>query len=270
MNGELHSRKRLATLAAACLLTVALPAGTALAQKTKTKAAEPVTQTVPAEFSVDIPTIEAVDANVDEATLRDIFSGNLVDNAGALAGLSATSITIPEITVEVTTGDSQGSFTLSDIVLSDVDDGVAASIAMAGMDFEGGTDGSASLGAISANQFNIGGVLGLYGLIENTGQTELATIYQDFAFEGGTVSAADGECTIGSLSAAEVKARPLNYSFADLMAMSEAMEREGEAPSPKPSAWRCASTPTSSPPSNPRPSPSTASTAMLSTTRTVR
>ena len=103
------SRRRLGALAAACLLSVALPASAAWAQKSKTKGepaveapADPAAAT-PREFSVDIPTIDAVDSNVDDETLRAIFSGDLVDNADALAGLTATSITIPEITLERTT-----------------------------------------------------------------------------------------------------------------------------------------------------------------------
>lgn len=82
MTSETHSRKTLSAIAAACLLTVALPAGTAMAQKVNTP--PPVAETVaptPAELSVEIPTIDAVDANVDEATLRDIFSGNIAGNA---------------------------------------------------------------------------------------------------------------------------------------------------------------------------------------------
>jgi hypothetical protein len=236
MNGDIHTRKRLAAVAAACLLTIALPAGTALAQKEKNKTAAPAA-TAPTEYSVEIPTIEAVDANLDEDTLRDIFSGNLLENAEALAGLNATSITIPELTVSFTTGTgeqaTEGAFTLSDIVLSGVADGVAASITMAGSEFEGGSDGSASMGAVSANEFDIGGVLALYGFLENTGETELTTIYKDFSFAGGTVTAPEGECTIGAMTAAEFKARPLRYSFGDVMAMSKAMEAEGDTPSPQ-------------------------------------
>src|SRR4051794_2144248 len=92
------TRQSLALLATACLLSVALPAGTAMAQKVKDKSGSTASSTATSStFTVDIPTIDAVDSNLDEATLRDIFSGNIVDNADALAGLTATSITIPEI-----------------------------------------------------------------------------------------------------------------------------------------------------------------------------
>jgi len=239
MIGENLSRTRLTTLAAACLLTVALPAGTAMAQKVKTPAATTETAApAPAEFTVEIPTIDAVDANVDEDTLRDIFSGNVLDNADALAGLSATSITIPEITVSYSAGEGEtataGAFTLTDIELTDVTDGIAASIAMGSAGFDSGEEGTATFGVMSASQFDIGGVLRLYGLVDTTGaSTELATIYQDFTFEGGSLNTPQGDCTIGSMEAAEFKARPLNYSFADIMTLTQSMEAEGENPSPE-------------------------------------
>ena len=233
------SRQRLGILATACLLSVALPTGSAWAQKSKTKDA-PAAQTGVAsasDISVEIPTIDAVDSNVDEATLRAIFSGSVVDNAGALAGLTATSITIPEITLLATTtieGEvNEATVTFSDLVLSDVADGTAASVSLAGMSLDAGDNGSADFGALTASSFNIGGVLGLYGLVDVAGQTELETIYTDFSFEGGTFEAPEVSCTMGTMTAAEFKARPLNYSFGEIMALAESLEAQEDDPSPE-------------------------------------
>ena len=232
------TRQRLGILAAACLMSVALPATPAWAQKVKSRGAPSAEATTMAsEVNVDIPTIDAVDSNVDEATLRAIFSGNLIDNADALAGLSATSITIPEITIAATTTlddeVSETTVTLSDLVLSDITDGVAASVSLAGMTADAGDEGSADFGTLSASALNIGGMLGMYGLVDS-GQTELETIYTDFNFEGGTFEAPEVSCTMGSMTAAEFKARPFKYSFAEIMALGEALEAaDGEQPSPE-------------------------------------
>lgn len=228
MNGQLNPSKRLTIVATACLLTVALPAGTAMAQKTKTKTTAPV----PVEFQIDIPTVETVDSTVDEATLRDIMSGNLQANAEALAGLDATSITIPEVTVSFT-GPEPGSFTFSDIVLENVEDGIAASVSMAGSTFDAGTEGSGDFGGFRASTLDIGGILRFYGLAEASGQTELRTIYKDFVYDGGTLNMPDGNCTIGAITAGEVKVRPLRYSFADIMSTALAVEDQGDDPSPE-------------------------------------
>lgn len=233
------SRQRLGIIATACLLSVALPASTAWAQKVKDKSS-PVSQTsatsTMSDFSVDIPAIDAVNANVDEATLRSIFSGDVVDNADALAGLTATSITIPEIILSVTAtvdGEvNEATVTFSDLVLSDITDGNAASVSMAGISLDAGDEGSAEFGMLSASSFNIAGVLGLYGLVDSTGQAELETIYSDFRFEGGTFEAPEIACTMGSMSVAEFKARPLSYNFAEIMALAESLEGDDE-PSPE-------------------------------------
>ncbi|MBE0579782.1 hypothetical protein [Devosia sp.] len=232
------TRQRLGIVATACLMSVALPAAPAWAQKVKNKVAPAVESTaVTSEIAVDIPTIDAVDSNVDEATLRAIFSGNVVENADALAGLSATSITIPEITLSATTTTdgavSEAIVTFSNLVLSDITDGIAASVSLAGMSADAGNDGSAEFGTLSASSLNIGGMLGMYGLVD-TGQTELQTIYTDFTFEGGSFEAPEVSCTMGSMTAAEFKARPLKYTFGEIMALAESLNAaEGEDPSPE-------------------------------------
>lgn len=238
MTTSIPTRRRLAVLATACLLSVALPASAAWAQKTKDKGTStPKPSVTSSEVSVDIPAIDAIQSNVDNETLRAIFSGDLVDNADALAGLTATSITIPEITVDATTtvdgNATTVSITFSDLVLSDVTDGVADSFALAGMSIDGGEDGSGEFGPLSASNFSIGGVLGMYGLVDAGGQTELKTIYSDFHFDGGTITSPEAECTIGAMTAAEFKARPLSYSFAEIVALGEALETQDGDPSPQ-------------------------------------
>ncbi|KQX42470.1 hypothetical protein ASD04_00405 [Devosia sp. Root436] len=232
------SGQRLAILATACLLSVTLPTGGAWAQKVKNKGT-PATQTAAtsSEISVDIPTIDAVGSNVDEATLRAIFSGDLVDNADALAGLTADNITIPEITLSATTtidGEaSEATVTLSDLVLSDITDGTAASVSLSGMSIRAGDNGSAEFGTLAASSFNIAGVLGIYGLVDPASQTDLETIYTDFSFAGGTLESPEASCTIGAMSAAEFKARPLNYSFGEIITLAESLESSGSDPSPE-------------------------------------
>lgn len=230
--------QRLSLVATACLMSVALPASAAWAQKVKNKTppAEASAAAVEPSVTVDIPTVESIGSNVDEDTIRAIFSGSVVDNAETLAGLTATSITIPEINLDVTAvidGETTvTSVTFSDIVLSDVTEGVAATISLAGIALEESDDASAELGALSATDFNIAGVLGLYGLVDAGGQTELETIYKDFGFEGGSFTAEDISCTMGGMTVGEFKARPLKHSFGEVLAMIGTLETEDD-PSPQ-------------------------------------
>ena len=243
MTLDLKSRPKLAAIAAACLLTVALPSSTALAAKVKTPTAEstaPTTDvTTPPTFLVEVPDIDAVDSNVDDTTLRGIFTGDIVDNAEALAGLTATSITIPAINVSfsgaVEGKPQSGEFSLKNLVLNDVEDGVAASFALGGVDLSSDQNVSGSFGAISATNFDIGAMLRIYGLIVTPQTSELAPIYSDFKAEGGSLQAEAITCKVGPVNVAEFKARPLKTSFGDIMALSQSMETtsEGEAPSPE-------------------------------------
>lgn len=229
--------RRLGLIATAGLLSVALPASAAWAQKIKDKG----TGTAPAAASepsvaVEIPTIEAVQSSLDDETLRAIFSGNLANNADALAGLDASSITIPEITIAIDAtieGESRSSsVTFSDLVLTDVTDGIAASVTLAGVAMDAGEDGGGEFGTVSAANFNIAGVLGLYGLVAPGTSTELQTIYSDFSFEGGSFEAPEIACTMGGMTIAEFKARPLSYSFADVMGLVQTLDEDSD-PSPQ-------------------------------------
>ncbi|WP_127752826.1 hypothetical protein [Devosia sp. 1566] len=234
----------LAALVTACMLTVALPVGAAWAQKIKNPAPE-VSQPAPAEVTttqqVEIDTIEAVDSNLDEATLREIFSGNIADNAEALASLSATSITIPAINVriETTSGDNdatQSTVVFNDLVLTDVVNGVAATVSLGGTTVESEDEGSAQMGAMTAATLDIGAVLGLYGLVQTNPSNELTPLYTNFNFEGGSFKAPEVSCTMGPITMAEVKGRPLRHSMAEFMALSSALDDEDEddeTPSPE-------------------------------------
>ena len=94
MSLNIVTRRGLAGVAAACLVSVALPAIPAMAQKVKNKPAESTAVSEPAEFSVSIPTVDAVGSSIDADTIKAILSGALVENADALADLDASSITV--------------------------------------------------------------------------------------------------------------------------------------------------------------------------------
>lgn len=229
-------RRRLATFAAACLLSVALPAGAAFAQKQKNKdVAPPPAAEMSIDYVVSIPTVTGVDSSIDDATLTDILSGAFVENADALAGLDATSITVPEIavTVKSTRADEvkETTITFSNLVLENVTDGVADSVSLGSIGMETG-EGTVDFGAMSAANFDIGGVLGIYGLVDRGGQTALETIYTDFTAEGGSIDMTDGSCTIGGTYGAEFKARPLKMPFGEMIALAQELEDDPDTMDP--------------------------------------
>jgi hypothetical protein len=223
--------RRLPALAAACLVSIALPLGAVLA-KEKTK---PAPTALEVDYSISIPSIDAVDSSLPDDVLTEILSGNIAGHAEDLAGLDATSIAVPEIIVSVSSqsdaGDREATITVTGLKLTEVVDGKAGSMSIEGIDLLA-DDATFDFGSMSAANLDIGGILGIYGLVDTDGQTELEVIYTDLVSEGGTVEAEDVSCTFGGVTGAEFKARPLKTSFAEIMAIAEAMEDEPDTVDP--------------------------------------
>jgi hypothetical protein len=223
--------RRLPALAAACLVSIALPLGAVLA-KEKTK---PAPTALEVDYSISIPSIDAVDSSLPDDVLTEILSGNIAGHAEDLAGLDATSIAVPEIIVSVSSqsdaGDKEATITVTGLKLTEVVDGKAGSMSIEGIDLLA-DDATFDFGSMSAANLDIGGILGIYGLVDTDGQTELEVIYTDLVSEGGTVEAEDVSCTFGGVTGAEFKARPLKTSFAEIMAIAEAMEDEPDTVDP--------------------------------------
>lgn len=233
MSLSLTTKRGLAALAAACLASVALPAVPAMAQKVKNKT--PVAEAPAVNYSVDIPSIDAVDSSIDDAAIADILSGNVAAHAGALAELDATSITVPQITVTldiIVDGQKErGTLTFTNLVLEDVVDGIAASVRLEGSSFET-PDGTAQIGTTTAANFNLAGVLGVYGLAASPTR-DMQTLYTDFLMEGGTFEAEEVSCTFGATSGAEMRGRPLDTSFIEIMQIAQELESTSDNPDPE-------------------------------------
>lgn len=219
-------------------LTAALLAATAAAATAETLVVNDISITGEGGFSLAVPSIEAVDANLDEAQIRALFAGDFA--AADLANLDAASIRIPEIvvTAEVTDPDGvlrRSVITYRDIELIDVVDGVAASSIVAGAEMEAVEGSSFTIGPMSTGLFDIGGTLGFYGLGRESGDTAMKPIYRDFVFEGMDFSSPEVTCELGAATVAEFRARPLESNFADMMMLTqqlEAAESAGEPPPP--------------------------------------
>ncbi len=230
MSMNVTIRGRLPAIAAACLLSVALPATVGMA-KEKVKSGGDSAAALEMDYSVSIPIVDATGSNLDSAVITEILSGNVIENAEALANLDATSIAVPEITLSVSSQSDDkahdATVTVTDLLLENVVDGKAASISLTGISLVA-DDANFVFGAMSAANLDIAGILGLYGLVETAEQTSLETIYTDLVSEGGTLEAEDVSCTFGGVTGAEFKARPLETSLVEMMAIGQAMEDQGD------------------------------------------
>ncbi len=191
-----------------------------------------------AAYTLKVPSITVVDGNLSEPAIRTLFSSTPNGALGDLAHLTAKSITIPEISFQaLIPGEATPTvFTYRDIELSDVTDGVATSASIGGAELTGTANLVATFNEMSTGRFDIGGMLGFYGLTANTGSTEMKPIYSDFTFAGGKMSSDQFSCDIGAAKTGTFSARPLKHSLAELSAISEqlqAAEKASTPPSPE-------------------------------------
>ncbi len=223
-----------AAMLAAVLSLSAVPAiglVNAVAEDTTTTATTGVTT------SLSIPTITAVDSSMDEAALRDALTGGFMKHVDELAKLSATSITIPEISLNMTvTGGATpvtSTVTYKDIVLANVKDGVAQSASIGSAETSS-AEGSFTFGKMSTSTLDIGGMLALYSLVPaGTADQPMKPLYKDFSFDGGTLTTPKASCTFGKISVAEFDARPLKVSFTALMDAGQKLQANADNPPPE-------------------------------------
>ena len=200
----------------------------------------PTPATPAVTVKITIPTLTAVGSNVDEATLKDILSGKVAENADAIAKLSATSVTIPEIDVAmaITTGKPGNlALTFRDIAFQNVTDGIAQSVEIGSVESRsdvGGNAhavGNAHIDKMSAEQVNLGLMLQLYGLVKGDPSSPFSLAYSNLTWTGGTSSGPGANCTFGKMSAARVEARPLKVSLSEFAQLTAEVSADNGAPS---------------------------------------
>jgi hypothetical protein len=240
------SRRLIVSLASVVLAGAAFTSLPALAENTPPAAdaattpaalAPDATVVPPAgggSFTVTIPTVDAKDSTIDDATLKAILSGDIAGHASELAKLNASSIHVPEIDVvyqPAAAGRDNITYTYKDIDVTSVRNGVAQSIVIGSAEGSNGADFNFKFGKTSTGLFDIGGLLAFYGLVPGSADQPPKTIYKDIDITGGTFSAPDLTCTLGDITVAEFKARPLKLPFGELMTLLNSAEVKGEQPS---------------------------------------
>lgn len=185
-------------------------------------------------YTLTVPTVEIVDGNLNEGAVRGLFTG-APGALDPLSGLTAKSVTIPEIAVSSPSyveGAGPTVVTYRNLTLTDVVDGVAASAIVGSTDFSGPEGITGTFGEMSTGHFDIAALLGFYGLVTApSAGTEMKEVYADFKFAGGTMGAGElFNCTFGPMAAGSFSARPLKQSMTDIQGLimeAEAAEKAG-------------------------------------------
>lgn len=225
-------------LLVAALTSVCLPASVALAE---TATVTGITVTGEGGFKLTVPSVETTDANLGEAAIRAIFAGDFAGTAGDLASLDAARIRIPEIRIEYDLPAADGTTQKSTLVYRDLEltgviDGVAKSASVGGAKVEVGGDVVWNFGRMSSGLFDIGGILGFYGLGDQATGAEIKPVYADFVFDGLQIASPEFNCKVGAARVAEFSARPLQHSIQQMMVLAQELEAQkaaGKEPSPE-------------------------------------
>lgn len=188
-------------------------------------------------YTISVPSVTATASTLTEADIRRLFTGEFSTVAGNLATLDAGEISIPEITVSYDIPGAQGTppqksvITYKDLRLTDVVDGVAAEGVVGETVIQSGDVLTMTFGPMSAEALNIGAMLAFYGLGSPSASDAFETVYTNFAFEGGILSAPSGfSCTFGGATLESFEARPLKT---DIMAFTQLMMQvEGQSEVP--------------------------------------
>ncbi|HEX4298631.1 MAG TPA: hypothetical protein VHZ56_11475 [Devosia sp.] len=223
----------------AAVLSLA-PAGLmpALADDASSSSQAPAdTSTTTGGFSVQlsIPTVTAVDSTMDEAAIRDALTGGFMKHVDDLAKLNATTITIPEIDLTMNTVENGTAMNTQavykDLVLSSVKNGVAASVSI-GSSQSTNPEGTFVFNGMSLTNFDIGGTLALYSLVNGDATAAMKPLYTAMAFSGGTFSGPKVSCSIGQVATTEADARPLKVSIQAMMDAANQVSAGGDTPPP--------------------------------------
>lgn len=214
----------------ATLLTAALGLFAASPSYAETLTITDIAPAPMAMYEVSIPTVEIVDGNLTEETVRRIFSGTPGSALDSLATLDAASVRIPTISMSYDLPDEKGEMHRATVVyrdfeLRDVRSGVAASSRLAGGDMDLGIGGlKFEFDEMRTATFDLSALLGFYGVGPLAGGTAMNLIYNDFAWEGGRLTGDSMSCEIGGSSPADFSARPLKRPFSDITELTNQLQ----------------------------------------------
>ncbi len=218
---------RAAFLAAA--LTLSLTAPAALAQQ------ESHGTNVPdLGFSLTIPTIQVQNSSMTADEIRDALAGNFLDHVADFASLTASSITIPEITFTTDAtveGQHQSSTaTYTNLVLSNVKSGIAEGVSIERVETKSG-EGTFVYKGMRQNGLDIPGIFALVGLIPGA-TADFRPLTQTFTVDGASFTGPNVSCSIGPWSSQGMEAKPVSVLLKDVIAAGAQIDADKTNPPP--------------------------------------
>ncbi|MBI4923693.1 MAG: hypothetical protein HY834_18290 [Devosia nanyangense] len=171
-------------------------------------------------FSITVPTIVPLGSSMDEATLKDVFTSSFLSHADDLASLDATSITIPELTLNFTVTDSGQTVstrvTYTDVVLTNVKDGIAESLTIRTAE-NVSSEGTTTYGESAQQGFDLRRTFEFIGIVRGDAAAAMKPVATSYASAGSKYASPMFNCDIGPTAYGLIEARPAKVSFATVL-----------------------------------------------------
>jgi uncharacterized membrane protein YgcG len=174
--------------------------------------------------TVTVPRLTMVGSNLNEDDLRAAMN-DPVAHREDIARLTAKSILIPEIVIEVKTVGVDGApivaqATYRNIELHDIAKGVVRSSTIGGLNvsYQGVAD--VDLGSITLDSLDLSALLAIYFPPASKSPAPTKTVYKRFKFEGGVWHIATTRCEVRGVTGGGFRMRPPRQSLADFESLS--------------------------------------------------
>lgn len=189
--------------------------------------------------TVTVQSVAAVDSSMDEGAIRDAIGPNFLKHTDEFAHLNATSITIPEIDLVTTTAETTNNSAYKDIVLSNVQNGLVATMTIGSISSTGtpktGSPVTFSYKTTTYQNVDIDALFAFLGLVKDDTVAAGKPAIGHFESTGGSLVGDSITCDIGKFSGdgTTVKASPI--AFDDVVSAFQALQAaKGDAEPPQP------------------------------------
>lgn len=217
----------------AATIGLAAPVAFVLPVSAQEKAKE-VQQNEAIAFEIKVPSVIAVDSSMSEDQIKDVFTANFLTHADQLASLSASSITIPEMSFVLNVSGAGGgtsTVTYRDIVLTNVKDGHAEKLTVGSG--EANSQGETTVyKAIAADGFDLKRLLEFAGIVKGDPTAPFKAIYGTATSGGSSQSGPMYSCEFGPTNSSGFEARPTKFNLNEFL-QTVAKYPSGNEPPPE-------------------------------------
>ena len=182
--------------------------------------------------------LEATGSSLNSAELKALFSGKGSGSLDTqLAKWSAKDVVIPEVAFEQTIAGVNQRLVYSSVKLTDVVNGKIGSFSAASghiaSEFLPGQAMDVTVGSMTGTNIDVVSLVAMMTEKAISANAALRPIYESIAINGYTIKIPNGEFTVGSVTARDVRGRPMTVPLSDLMKNLPRAKEPGKEPTPE-------------------------------------